>query len=78
MGRQYRLQGILGMETASVWDNNTLLETDFHSSVYLGVHILISGADRIRLEVGSKSAKIQALFDIGFLDKADVQRFRAR
>jgi hypothetical protein len=40
--------------------------------------LLIAGADRIRLEAGSKFAKIQVESDVGILDKADVQRFRAR
>ncbi len=74
----YGLQGILGWEGASLWDHNALLEGDFHTGAYGGVHLLIAGADRIRFEVGSKFAKFQVESDIGILDKADVQRFRAR
>ncbi|HKP95662.1 MAG TPA: BamA/TamA family outer membrane protein [Fibrobacteria bacterium] len=74
----YGLQGILGWEGASLWDHNALLERDFHSGMYAGVHLLIAGADRIRFEIGSKSAKFQVESDVGILDKADVQRFRAR
>ncbi|MDB5103824.1 MAG: hypothetical protein JWP91_1513 [Fibrobacteres bacterium] len=74
----YGLQGILGWESASLWDHKALLEGDFHSGAYGGVHLLIAGADRIRFEIGSKSAKFQVESDIGILDKADVQRFRAR
>ncbi|MDB5049941.1 MAG: hypothetical protein JWO30_3012 [Fibrobacteres bacterium] len=74
----YGLQGILGWEGASLWDHNSLLERDFHSGWYGGLHVLIAGADRIRFEAGSKSAKFQLEYDIGILDKADIQRFRAR
>jgi Omp85 superfamily domain len=74
----YGLQGILGWEGASLWDHNSLLERDFHAGMYAGVHILVAGADRIRFEAGSKFAKLKVEFDVGILDKADVQRFRAR
>lgn len=74
----YGLQGILGWEASSLWDHDAPLERDFHSAWFTGVHILIAGVDRIRFEVGSKSAKFQLKYDIGILDKADVQRFRAR
>jgi outer membrane protein assembly factor BamA len=74
----YGLQGVLGWEGASLWDHNALLERDFHAGAFAGVHLLIAGADRIRLEAGSKFAKIQVESDVGILDKADVQRFRAR
>jgi outer membrane protein assembly factor BamA len=74
----YGLQGILGWEAASLWDHNALLERDFHAGMYAGVHILVAGADRIRFEAGSKFAKFQVEFDVGILDKAEVQRFRAR
>jgi outer membrane protein assembly factor BamA len=74
----YALQGVVGWEAASLWDHNSLLERDFHSGGYLGMDLLIAGVDRIRLEAGSKSAKFQLIFDLGILDKADIQRFRAR
>jgi len=74
----YGLQGILGLETASLWDHEALLDGKFHSSGYLGLHMLIAGVDRIRLECGSKFAKLQVETDIGILDKPDIQRFRAR
>jgi outer membrane protein assembly factor BamA len=74
----YGLQGIVGVEAASLWDHTALLERDFHTGVYAGVHILMAGVDRIRLECGSKFAKFSFTYDIGILDKADIQRFRAR
>ena len=74
----YGLQGILGWEGASLWDHDALLERDFHAGMYAGVHILVAGADRLRFEAGSKFAKFQVAFDVGILDKVDVQRFRAR
>jgi hypothetical protein len=55
-----------------------LLERDFHPALYAGMHLLASGVDRVRLEAGSKFAKFEVEWDLGILDKADVQRFRAR
>ncbi|MBW8890299.1 MAG: BamA/TamA family outer membrane protein [Fibrobacteres bacterium] len=72
------LQGIVGLETASLWDHNALLERDFHPAGYVGLHLLASGIDRLRIEAGSKFAKFEFAWDLGVLDKADVQRFRAR
>jgi outer membrane protein assembly factor BamA len=72
------VQGVLGWEAASLWDHNALLERDFRPAYYAGLHILASGVDRLRLEVGSKSAKFEVVWDLGILDKADIQRFRAR
>jgi hypothetical protein len=66
------------MEAASVWDHDAPAEGDFHPAVYAGVHLLLAGADRLRLEAGSKFAKFEFEWDLGILDKADVQRFRAR
>lgn len=74
----YGLQGVVGWEAASLWNHSALLERDFHAALYGGVHILIAGVDRIRFECGSKSAKFGLNFDVGILDKADIQRFRAR
>jgi len=74
----YGLQGIVGLETASLWNHNALLENDFHTSGYLGLHLLIAGVDRIRLEAGSNFAKFQVEADLGILDKVDIQRFRSR
>ena len=72
------VQGLIGVEAASVWDHDAAAEGDFHSSVYAGVHLLLAGADRLRLEAGSKFAKFEFVWDLGMLDKADIQRFRAR
>jgi outer membrane protein assembly factor BamA len=72
------VQGILGWEAASLWDHNALLERDFRPAVYVGLHVLASGVDRLRIEAGSNSAKFEVVWDFGVLDKADIQRFRAR
>ena len=74
----YGLQGILGLETASLWDHEALIEGDFHSGAYVGLHLLVAGVDRIRFECGSKFTKFELLADIGIFDKPDIQRFRAR
>ncbi len=72
------LQGILGWEAASLWDHNALMARDFRPAWYVGLHVLASGVDRLRFEAGSKSAKFEVVWDLGILDKADIQRFRAR
>lgn len=77
-GGWYGLQGILGMEAASAWDHSALVEGDMEPAVYAGVHLTIAGVDRIRLEFGSKTARFQFWYDVGILEKADIQRFRSR
>lgn len=72
------MQGVAGVEAASLWDHNALMERDFHVSWYAGLHLLTAGFDRLRLEAGSNFAKFEFEWDVGILDKADVQRFRAR
>lgn len=74
----YGLQGIVGWEAASLWNHNALLEGDLRSAGFVGLHLLVAGADRIRFEAGSNFAKLRFEADIGILDKADIQRFRAR
>jgi outer membrane protein assembly factor BamA len=72
------VQGLIGLEAASLWDHGAPAEGEFHPAAYAGVHLLLAGADRIRLEAGSKFAKFELHWDLGILDKADIQRFRAR
>jgi hypothetical protein len=72
------LQGILGLESASLWDHEAIMERDLHTGMYLGLHLLLAGIDRVRLECGSNFAKFQLEADLGILDKPDIQRFRAR
>ncbi|HLP40653.1 MAG TPA: BamA/TamA family outer membrane protein [Fibrobacteria bacterium] len=74
----YGLQGIIGFEAASLWDHDALLEEKAHAGVYLGMHLLVAGIDRIRIELGSNTAKFEFRTDIGILEKSDAQRFRAR
>ncbi len=74
----YGLQGVLGLESASLWNHEALLERDFHSSFYTGLHLLFAGVDRIRLECGSNFAKFEVETDLGLFDKSEIQRFRAR
>lgn len=77
-GAFFALQGVVGWEAASLWDHNALAEREFHPAYYAGLHVLVAGADRLRFEAGSKFAKFEVEWDLGILDKADVQRFRAR
>ena len=74
----YGLQGVLGLESASLWDHQAIFERNFHSGAYAGVHLLIAGVDRIRLEAGSKFAKFVFQTDIGIFEKPEIQRFRSR
>jgi outer membrane protein assembly factor BamA len=74
----YAVQGVAGVEAASLWGHDALMEGDFRAGVYAGLHILFAGVDRIRLELGSKTARLDMRFDVGIMEKADIQRFRAR
>ena len=74
----YAMQGVLGVESASLWDHEALVERSFHPGYYAGLHLLVAGVDRIRLEFGSNFAKFELETDLGILDKPDIQRFRAR
>lgn len=72
------LQGLAGVEAASVWDHDALVEGDAEVGVFVGLHVVVAGVDRVRLEVGSNTAKLQIEYGLGILEKTDVQRFRAR
>ncbi len=74
----FAVEGILGVETAGVWDGNAVLPQKLHPAAYGGVHLLLAGVERIRLEVGSKSASADILFDVGVWEKSRAQRFRTR
>lgn len=74
----YALQGVAGVEAASLWNHDALLEGGFHAGAFLGLHVLFAGVERIRLELGSKTARMDLRIDVGIMEKADVQRFRAR
>jgi outer membrane protein assembly factor BamA len=77
-GAFYAVQGIVGLDGASLWNGNSLFGEAYHTSWFTGLDILVAGVDRIRFEVGSKTAKFELQADLGILDKADAQRFRAR
>ena len=77
-GGYYGLQGVTGVEAASLWGHRALMEGDFHAGAYAGIHLILAGVDKIRLEVGSNTAKLDIHTTFGILEKADVQRFRAR
>lgn len=74
----FGLQGVAGWEAASLWGHDALVEGGFESGAYLGMHLILAGVDRVRFEVGSNSAKLDFRWGLGILEKADVQRFRAR
>ena len=72
------LQGVAGVEAAALWDHDAFFEGGAETGAYVGLHALVAGIDRIRLEVGSNTAKLRIEAGIGILEKPDVQRFRAR
>ncbi len=74
----FAVEGVLGLEAAGVWDEKTVLPTKQHPAGYAGIHLLLAGVDRIRLELGSKSAKAEVKFDVGVWEKPQAQRFRTR
>lgn len=72
------LQGVAGVEAAALWDHEAVFEGGAETGVYVGLHALMAGVDRIRLEVGSNTAKLRIEAGVGILEKPNVQRFRAR
>lgn len=77
-GGYYGLLGVAGVEAASLWGHHALMEGGFHAGTYAGLHLVSAGIDKIRLELGSNTAKLDIQITLGILEKADVQRFRAR
>ncbi len=74
----YGVQLVAGVDAASLWNGNSAIPGTFHPGIYGGVHILIPGMERIRLEVGSKTARMDLLFSAGLFEKTTVQRFKTR
>lgn len=76
------LQAILGVEWLRSWGKRPFSDADDLVSLYVGVHVLTGGLDRVRVEGGSNITSHHPGFaphaDIGFFDKADAQRFRTR
>lgn len=81
------MQGVMGVEWMRSWSHGTLFDADDLVSVYIGVHVLTGGLDRVRFEGGSNITTHHTATqgpgfaphaDIGFFDKADAQRFRTR
>ena len=74
----YGVQLVAGVDAASLWNGNFAMPGILHPGVYGGVHILIPGMERIRLEVGSKTTRMDLLFTAGLFEKTTVQRFKTR
>jgi len=72
------IEGVCGVEILRSWDHSAPFEAQGPEAIYVGVHILTGGLDRIRLEGGSNISRFSPNFDVGFFDKADAQRFRTR
>jgi Omp85 superfamily domain len=72
------LQAIAGIEFLRSWNHDALAEADGPVALYVGLHLLTAGLDRLRFEGGSGLSRFAPNADIGFFDKADAQRFRTR
>ncbi len=74
----YGVQLVSGWDAASLWDGNSSKPEVFHHGFYAGIHLLIPGMERIRLEVGSRTTKVDLRVHFGLFEKTTVQRFRTR
>jgi Omp85 superfamily domain len=72
------LQGIVGIEFLRSWNHEALAEAQGPAAIYVGIHLLTAGLDRLRFEGGTSLSRLAPNADIGFFDKADAQRFRTR
>ncbi len=70
----YGLQLVAGADEA--WLGNRM--QDFESGVYAGVHLLVPGIERLRLEIGTNAAAFDVRFHFGLFEKTTAQRFRTR
>ncbi len=74
----YGLQLVAGLDWAANWNHDALLGGEFFQSAYGGVHILLPGVDRIRMELGSGTASLDMVFTLAMFEKSFFQRFRDR
>ncbi len=74
----YGLQLVAGLDWAANWNHDALLGGDLFQSAYGGVHVLLPGVDRIRMEVGSGTASLDMVFSLAMFEKSYFQRFRDR
>ncbi len=74
----YGLQLVAGMDWAANWNHDVLLGGELFQSAFGGVHVLLPGVDRIRLELGSGTAKFDMVFTVAMFEKSFFQRFRDR
>jgi hypothetical protein len=72
------LEGVIGVETVHSWNHSAWAEADGPWSVYLGVHLLTGGVDRVRFEGGTGLSRVSPKVDIGLFDKSVAQRYRTR
>jgi len=76
----YGLQVVLGYDVAYVWEGNHLYSGTDGKSIYTGLHVLMPGLNRIRLELGNKAMKFELdwVFTLGLFERTSVQRWRIR
>ncbi len=74
----YALEGLVGLDMDALWEARSPLPRHFQSSFFAGLHLVLPGIDRLRIEIGSNTTKLSFNHDIGILEKTDTQRYRSR
>ncbi len=74
----YGVQLVAGVDGASLWDGKSTIPGGFHPALYGGIHLLIPGMERVRLEIGSRTARFDLQVDFGLFEKTTIQRYRTR
>jgi outer membrane protein assembly factor BamA len=78
----YGLQSVIGVDQAALWSDAVhLQDADLYKSVYTGLHILLPGIDRLRIEYGIQAKKIALNLEglsIGMFEKSQTQRWKTR
>lgn len=79
----YGLQLVAGADIALLWRAHDPLSGPprRHGAVYAGVHVLLPGVDRVRLELGvhrGVGGRLEPRFTVGLFEKSATQRLRQR
>ncbi len=74
----YGVQLIAGFDAASLWNSESMQPEKFHPGIYAGLHLLVPGVNRIRLEIGSHDINGRVYWNLGLFEKTTTQRFRTR
>jgi len=74
----YAIQAVAGMDAAGLWNGPADYPLFVKSGGYAGIHLLLPGVERIRLEIGTEISRFDLLIHFGLLEKTTVQRYRVR